>query len=73
MTSCTESVRGGFGGFEKSQLVEFLPPKKKVDFRSSLMPCGGCRTWWWGGADRKVIIKRLCISLLMSKNLLTQR
>ena len=36
--SRTGSVRGGFGGFEKSQLVEFLPPKKKVDFRSSPRP-----------------------------------
>ena len=33
MTSCTGSVHGGFWGFEKSQLVEFLSPKKKVDFR----------------------------------------
>ena len=35
MTSCTESVRGGFWGFEQSQRVEFLPRKKTVDFRSS--------------------------------------
>ena len=36
MTSCTGSVRGGFGGgeFEKSQLVEFCRQEKKVDFRS---------------------------------------
>ena len=42
MTSCTGSVCRGFGGFEKSQRVEFLRPngrveflprKKKVDFR----------------------------------------
>ncbi len=71
MTSCTGSVRGGFGELEKSQRVEFLPPKKKVDFRSSPRPCGGCRTWF--GADGKVSIERLCISLLMSKNPLTQR
>ena len=61
MTSCTRSVRGGFGGFEKSQLVEFLPRKKTVDFRSSPRPCGGCCTWF--GADGKVVIERLCISL----------
>ena len=32
MTSCTGNVCGGFMGFEESQGVEFLPPKKKVDF-----------------------------------------
>ena len=55
MTSWTGSVRGGFWGFEKSQGVEFLPPKKKVDFRSSPRPCGECRTWrvCGGGGRRK--------------------
>ena len=52
----------------KSQFVEFLPPKKKVDFRSSPRPCDGCRTWC--RADGKVSRERLCISSLMSKNLL---
>ena len=33
MMSCTGSVRGGFGGIWKSQLVGFLARKKKVDFR----------------------------------------
>ena len=67
MTPCTGNVDcWGFGGFEKIQWVEFLPPKKKVDFRSSPRPCSGCRTWW--GADGKVSRERLCISLLMSKN-----
>ena len=67
--------------FEKSQLVE-LPGKKTGDFLSSprlqkstvVKPvvCGGDSTLWgWG--DGKVSIERLCISLLMSKNLLTQR
>ena len=60
MTPCTGSVRGGFWGFEKSQWVEFLPPRKTVDFRSLLRPCGGCRTWF--GADGKVSIERLCLS-----------
>ena len=33
MTSCTGSMSGGFGGFEKSQLeVEFLPPNGGVGF-----------------------------------------
>ena len=39
--------------FEKSQLVEFLPRKKTVDFRGSpkpgQRPCGRCRTWWGVG------------------------
>ena len=58
MTSCTGSVHRGFGVFEKSQGVEFLPPKKKVDFRSSPRPCGGCRTWWgsrWKSQHRKIV------------------
>ena len=61
MTSCTGSVLGGFGGFEKSHRVVFKRPKKTVDFRGSPRPCGGCRTWF--GADGKVIIERLCLSL----------
>ena len=38
--------------------------------------CSGGRAWWWwwwGEADGKVSIERLCITLLMSKNLLTQK
>ena len=32
--------------------------------------CGGCHTCWrGGGADEKARIERLCLSLLMSKNL----
>ena len=53
-------------GFEFLPLngrVEFLPRKKKVDFRSSPRPCGGCCTWWWWGANGKVIIERLCLFL----------
>ena len=46
MTSC-------IGGFEKRQLVEFLPPKKKVDFRSSPRPCSWYRTWEVGGGRWK--------------------
>ena len=47
--------------FEKSQKVEFHRLKKTFDFRSSPRPCGGCRAWW--GADGKVVIERLCLSL----------
>ena len=25
--------------------------------------CGGCHTCWWGGADEKARIERMCISL----------
>ena len=31
--------------------------------------CGGCHTRWGGGADENARIERLCLSLLMSKNL----
>ena len=55
------------GDFEKNQLVESCRPKKKVDFRS--LAEAWCRVCMWFGADGKV----RCISLLMSKNLLTQR
>ena len=50
--------------FEKSQLVKFLPRKKKVDFsltRRGLawdVASGG-----GGGSDGKVVIERLCLSL----------
>ena len=52
-----------------------LPPKKKVDFRSSPRLCGGCHArvyvcvcvcmcvCVWGGADGKVVIERMCLSL----------
>ena len=65
--------------FEKSQLVEFLPRKKKVDFRGSLWPDEFVRYGLRGlvglGADdvKTVSIEGLCLSLLMSKNLLTLR
>ena len=67
MTSCTGSVRKGFGGFEKSQLVEFERWKKTVDFRSSPRPCGRCRTWF--GADGKVSIERWYLSPYVEKPL----
>ena len=69
MTSCTESVRGGLGGFEKSQLVEFLRPKGSRVSASEENGHRGLAV----GADGKVSIERMCISLLMTKNLLTQR
>ena len=69
MTSFTGSVRGGFGGFEKSQLVEFPPRKKKVDFQSWARPddfvCYGRRALVGLRADdvKAVSIERLYLSL----------
>ena len=67
------SRTGSVGWDLRKVRVEFLPPnrrvefwrqKKTVDFRSTPRPCGGCRTWWLGGgADGKVVTKRLCLSL----------
>ena len=59
------------GGFEKRQLVESCHPKKKGDFRLL------AEALWrvphvCGGTDGKASIERFA-SLLMSKNLLTQR
>ena len=49
MTSSTGSVHGGFGGFEKSQLVESTPRKKKVAFQTCAGPddfvCYGLACW----------------------------
>ena len=69
MSDVTHQKRGL--RFEKSLLieflrpngrVEFLPPKKKVDFRRYY---GGCARGGGGGggADGKVVIERLCRSL----------
>ena len=68
MTSCTGSARGGFWGFWKSLLVEFLAQKKKADFlllakalRQGAHVLGG------GGADGKVSIERLYLSPYVEK------
>ena len=65
MTPCTGSVRGGFGEIWKSQLLRTRLRTGRVDFRGSLRPDEfvrhGRRTWW--GANGKVIIERLCITL----------
>ena len=66
MTSCTGSARGGFGGFWKSQWVEFWLGRRRLAFACSPKPgqwlSGGCHTCW-GRGDGKVIIERLCIPL----------
>ena len=38
VTSCTGSVGRGFGGFEKKQLVEFLPPNERVKIQTWARP-----------------------------------
>ena len=66
MTSFTGSGRGGFREFEKkSAELRTRHRTRRVDFRGSQrldeFARYGCRTRW--GADGKVIIERLCISL----------
>ena len=69
MTSCTGSVGWGFLEFEKSQGVEFLPRRKKVDFRGPPRPDDfvryGHRALVGLRADdvKGVSIERLCLSL----------
>ena len=61
-------ARGGFGWFWKSQLIWVLPREKTFGFRL-LAETGPVALWQvphvlaGGGADGKVIIERLCISL----------
>ena len=67
--------RNGGLRFEKKQLVEFLPRRKKVDFQSWTRPDDfvryGRRALVGLKAEdvKAVSIERLCLSLLMSKNL----
>ena len=63
MTSCTGSVRGGFGGiWRKSESgVEFCLGGRKLTFARALRPCVGCARDW--GTDGKVVKERLCFSL----------
>ena len=53
--------------FEKSQLVEIVPRKKKVDFR--LLAVALCRVHTWFGAVEKVSIERLYLSPYVEKPL----
>ena len=57
---------GGFGGFWKSQLVEFCLGRRRLTFACSpkpgQWPCGGT-TRVGVGCDGKVLIERMCISL----------
>ena len=76
MSDVTHRKRGlRIWGFEKNQLVEFLPPNKRVDIQSWARPDDfvryGRRALVGLRADdvKAVSIERLCLSLLMSKNL----
>ena len=60
------------GDFEESQWGESCRPKKKGDFRLLAEALWRVCTWW-GGENGKVSIERMCISLLMSKNLLNSK
>ena len=65
MTSCTGSACGGFWEIWKSRELRTRHRMKRVDFRDSQRPDEiahyGRYTRW--GADGKVIIERLCVSL----------
>ena len=66
------------GDLKKSVELRTRHRTRRVDFWGSQRPDEfaryGRRTRWGGvGADGKARIERMCISLLMSKNLLTQR
>ena len=74
MTSCPEAWAEELR-FGKSQLVEFLPPNERVEIQSWARPddfgrYGHCALVGLRADDVKAVsIKRLCLSLLMSKNL----
>ena len=69
VTSCTGSVGWGFLGFEKKQVVEFLPPNERVEIQAWARPDDfvhyGSRALVWLRADnvKAVCIERLCVSL----------
>ena len=65
--TCTEDL----GDLKKKSVSWILVSEEDGWLSGSPRPCGRCHTWF--GADGKVSIERMCISLLMSKNLLTQR
>ena len=69
MTSCTGSVRGGFGGFEKSQLVEFsLRRRRRLTFgapryQTSSLRRGAVR----GGEQMEKSASKDCLSLSLCR------
>ena len=60
------------GDFEKVSWVESCLGRRRLTSACSRRPCDGCARVG-GGTDGKARIERMCISLLMSKNLLTQK
>ena len=58
-----------FGNLKKVSRVETRHRTRRVDFRLLTEALGRCRTRCGGGADEKARIERLCLSVLMSKNL----
>ena len=76
MSDVTHQKRGlRIWGFEKKQLVEFLRPNRKIEIQTWARPDDfvryGDRALVGLRADdvKAVSIERLCLSLLMSKNL----
>ena len=62
-------ARGIWGDLKKSVVELSLEVRRRtVSFACSRRPCDGCARVV-GGADGKARIERMCISLLMSKNL----
>ena len=66
-----------FGGFWKSQWVEFCLGRRRLAFAYSLKPgqwpCGGCQTCWgagiWKSHHRKIVhLSSLCRNLLLKGN-----
>ena len=63
-----------FGDLRKVIELSFSVRRRRLTFGARRgLAAGAARGGGGGGADRKVSIERLSISLLMSKNLLTQR
>ena len=70
MTSCTGKMRGGFWGIWKKSVSWVLRSGEEGStFASSQWPCGGCHTFFLGGADGKTSIERLCLSPYVEKPL----
>ena len=74
MTSCTGSVRGGFWGFWKKSQLSWVPGQEEDSWLSGQargLVAGAARDDddGGGGGDGKARIERMCIPLLMSKNL----
>ena len=66
MTSCTGSMRGGFGRvLKKSFELSLAVRRRRMIFACSPRPCGRYHTWL--GGDRKVSIERWYLSPYVEK------